>query len=219
MPAQLRRPSRYLDPGVPDHERALARRGTTLVGTVKSGALVDVVRHGALVRRGDGRVRAFARRAIARAVGRWSPRVGRDRRGDRDRRPRRARRRRAAAAAGGGDLPCDRDLRRQHRDPRRPADRRVPAGRQARPDRDARVDRRAHRVRAPGRRRRIGRSRDADGGRLLRRARVRSAEPAAERARGRRGVLLVAADPLSVADPHSSSPSAPRWRSSRSCRC
>src|SRR4029453_9958244 len=39
LPIQLRRPSRYLDPGVPDFERALARRGTTLVGTVKSGAL------------------------------------------------------------------------------------------------------------------------------------------------------------------------------------
>ena len=37
LPVQLRRPSRYLDPGVPDHERALARRGDTLVGTVKSG--------------------------------------------------------------------------------------------------------------------------------------------------------------------------------------
>src|SRR5439155_13670922 len=34
LPVQLRRPSRYLDPGVPDHERALARRGTTLVGSV-----------------------------------------------------------------------------------------------------------------------------------------------------------------------------------------
>jgi hypothetical protein len=73
MPVQLRRPSRYLDPGVPDHERALARRGTTLVGTVKSGALVDVVRHGAWFDEAMGAVRAFARGAIARAVGRWSP--------------------------------------------------------------------------------------------------------------------------------------------------
>ena len=38
--ANLRRPARYLDPGVPDQERALARRGVSLVGTVKSGALV-----------------------------------------------------------------------------------------------------------------------------------------------------------------------------------
>src|SRR5206468_7896003 len=46
LPIQLRRPARYLDPGVPDHERALARRGTILVGTVKSAALVDVVSRG-----------------------------------------------------------------------------------------------------------------------------------------------------------------------------
>ena len=46
MPVTLRRPSRYLDPGVPDHERALARRGTRLVGTVKSGALVEVLARG-----------------------------------------------------------------------------------------------------------------------------------------------------------------------------
>src|SRR5262249_40238290 len=46
VPVQLHRAARYLDPGVPDHERALARRGTTLVGTVKSGALVEVVARG-----------------------------------------------------------------------------------------------------------------------------------------------------------------------------
>src|SRR5207245_6468159 len=46
LPVQLRRPSRYLDPGVPDHERALARRGTALVGTVKRGALVEVLARG-----------------------------------------------------------------------------------------------------------------------------------------------------------------------------
>ena len=42
MPVQLHQPGRYLDPGVPDGERILARSGTTLVGTVKSGALVEV---------------------------------------------------------------------------------------------------------------------------------------------------------------------------------
>ena len=42
-PAHLRRPSRYFNPGVADEELSLARRGTTLVGTVKSGALVEVV--------------------------------------------------------------------------------------------------------------------------------------------------------------------------------
>ena len=54
LPVQLRRPSRYLDPGVPDQERALARRGTTLVGTVKSGALVDVLARGSWLDGGDG---------------------------------------------------------------------------------------------------------------------------------------------------------------------
>jgi competence protein ComEC len=72
VPVQLRRPSRYLDPGVPDHERALARRGTTLIGTVKSGALVDVLARGSWLDETLGAVRAFARRAIADAVGRWS---------------------------------------------------------------------------------------------------------------------------------------------------
>ena len=72
FPVQLRRPSRYLDPGVPDFERTLARRGTTLVGSVKSGALVDVTRFGSRTDECLGAVRAFARRAIAAAVGRWS---------------------------------------------------------------------------------------------------------------------------------------------------
>jgi competence protein ComEC len=73
-PAQLRRPSRYLNPGVPDEERALARRGTTLVGSVKSGALVEVVSTGNATAEAAWRIRSFARRAIARSVGRWSPR-------------------------------------------------------------------------------------------------------------------------------------------------
>ena len=74
MPVQLRRPSRYLNHGVPDHERALARRGTTLVGTVKSGALVEVLEQGRLADEILGTVRTFSRRAIADGVGRWSPR-------------------------------------------------------------------------------------------------------------------------------------------------
>ena len=73
VPATLRRPSRYLDPGVPDGERALARRGTTLVGTVKSGALVEVLARGSPIEEALASVRARARRAIADAVGRWDP--------------------------------------------------------------------------------------------------------------------------------------------------
>jgi len=76
LPVTLHRPSRYLDPGVPDHERALARRGTTLVGTVKSGALVEVLERAGWYTEAISGVRAFARRAIADAVGRWSPQSG-----------------------------------------------------------------------------------------------------------------------------------------------
>jgi competence protein ComEC len=74
VPAQLRRPSRYLNPGVVDDERALARRGTTLVGSVKSGALVEVLQRGSRMSEAAWAVRAFTRRVIASAVGRWSPR-------------------------------------------------------------------------------------------------------------------------------------------------
>ncbi len=72
--ARLHRAARYLDPGVGDAERALARRGTTLVGSVKSGALVDVVARGGALDEALAAVRAYARRAIASAVGRWSQR-------------------------------------------------------------------------------------------------------------------------------------------------
>ncbi|HEY1913697.1 MAG TPA: DNA internalization-related competence protein ComEC/Rec2 [Vicinamibacterales bacterium] len=73
LPAELRRPSRYLDPGVPDTERALARRGTTLVGTVKSGALVELVARGGVIDEAMANARVTARSAIRGSVGRWSP--------------------------------------------------------------------------------------------------------------------------------------------------
>ena len=72
----LHRPSRYLDPGVPDHERALARRGTRLVGTVKSGALVEVLERAGWFAEATSAARAFSRRAIAGGVGRWSAQSG-----------------------------------------------------------------------------------------------------------------------------------------------
>ena len=72
LPVQLHRAARYLDPGVPDHERALARRGTTLVGTVKSAALVDITARGSVIDEALSAARAFSRRAIAAAVGCWS---------------------------------------------------------------------------------------------------------------------------------------------------
>ncbi|MCU1383687.1 MAG: ComEC family competence protein [Acidobacteria bacterium] len=76
VPVTLRRPSRYLDPGVPDHERDLARRGTRLVGTVKSGALVELLARGGWFAEAMAASRSVARRAIADGVGRWSTRSG-----------------------------------------------------------------------------------------------------------------------------------------------
>jgi competence protein ComEC len=73
-PTELRRPSRYLNPGVPDEERSLARRGTSLVGTVKSALLVEVVQDGTPLAEAAASVRAFVRHATATYVGRWSAR-------------------------------------------------------------------------------------------------------------------------------------------------
>ncbi|MGE0451407.1 MAG: DNA internalization-related competence protein ComEC/Rec2 [Vicinamibacterales bacterium] len=73
-PALLRRAPRYLDPGVPDQERALARRGTILVGSVKSGALVDLVARGGLAAEWAAAVRAYARGAVDASVGTWRAR-------------------------------------------------------------------------------------------------------------------------------------------------
>jgi competence protein ComEC len=60
---------------VPDEERALARRGTSLVGMVKSGALVEVVARGSVWSEAAARARAFVREAIARSVGAWGSRA------------------------------------------------------------------------------------------------------------------------------------------------
>lgn len=76
VPLQLHRANRYEDPGVPDFERALARRGTTLVGTAKSAAVVDLIARGSRLDETVASVRAYARRAIAQAVGSRSPRSG-----------------------------------------------------------------------------------------------------------------------------------------------
>ena len=53
----------------------MARRGVTLVGTVKSGALVDVVARGSAAAEAAAAARAFVRRAIGEAIGGWSPRA------------------------------------------------------------------------------------------------------------------------------------------------
>src|ERR1043166_2250801 len=73
-PVDLRRPTRYYDVGVPDGERARQRRGISLVGSTKSGALIEVLGRGSWVDERLADVRAFSRRAIHDTVGPWSDR-------------------------------------------------------------------------------------------------------------------------------------------------
>ena len=68
-PVLLRRPSRYMNDGVADAERASLRRGIALVGTIKSPALVEVL---ARASRGE-ELLARARRRVRAAVARASP--------------------------------------------------------------------------------------------------------------------------------------------------
>jgi competence protein ComEC len=68
VPALLHEPGRYQDPGIPDGRLALGRKGTALVGSVKSGALVEVLGHGSWAAEACATVRALARAAISRHV-------------------------------------------------------------------------------------------------------------------------------------------------------
>ena len=72
--AVLRPPAFYLDPGVRDERRALARRDIMVVGSVKSGALVDVAAPGSWRSKIASAVRAWTRGAIASSIGRWNAR-------------------------------------------------------------------------------------------------------------------------------------------------
>ena len=67
--AHLRRPTAYRNPGVSDDGRALARRGICLVGSVKSGALVEVLAKGSALEEASARARAWVRRRVATTVG------------------------------------------------------------------------------------------------------------------------------------------------------
>ncbi len=70
VPARLRRPSVYLNHGVADAERVLARRGVTLVGTVKSASLVEVIHPGRWWDERAADARAAVRRAMTAHVAR-----------------------------------------------------------------------------------------------------------------------------------------------------
>jgi len=74
LPAALRRPTVFRDPGVQDDTRPLARRGIVLIGSVKSAALVDLVRHGTIVDETAASLRARVRRVLWDRVGRYGRR-------------------------------------------------------------------------------------------------------------------------------------------------
>ncbi len=73
VPALLRLPTSYCDPGVPDDVRGLARRGVVLLGTVKSGALVEMVKGGGFMSEAAASARAWVRSRLNRSVGKWRP--------------------------------------------------------------------------------------------------------------------------------------------------
>jgi competence protein ComEC len=63
--ATLRRPAKFLNPGVGDDRLALARRGLTLVGSVKSGTLVEVQAPGTWRHERAADLRAHVRATLA----------------------------------------------------------------------------------------------------------------------------------------------------------
>ena len=71
---QLREPLDYRDPGVPSDRERLARDGIALIGTIKSAALVSIVRHGGPISESAAALRAFVRRAAARGIAPWHER-------------------------------------------------------------------------------------------------------------------------------------------------
>jgi competence protein ComEC len=69
VPALLRRPAPFRDPGVDDDTRALARRGIVLTGTIKSAALVEVIADGSVLEETAAAIRARVRRVLSAQVG------------------------------------------------------------------------------------------------------------------------------------------------------
>lgn len=76
VPASLRLPTVYRNPGLADARRAMALRGIVLVGSVKSAALVEVVAPGNWFSEAAAASRAWVRHALEERVGALSPRSG-----------------------------------------------------------------------------------------------------------------------------------------------
>jgi len=73
-PVLLRLPTVYLDPGVRDDRRALARRGIVLVANAKSAMLVEVEHRGSPMAEAAAAIRVWVRATLSDIVGRWSAR-------------------------------------------------------------------------------------------------------------------------------------------------
>jgi competence protein ComEC len=67
-PIAFRRPARYLDDGVADFERQEAVDGVTLLGSIKSGLLIEIVRRGTILSESAADVRAYVRDRVTRRV-------------------------------------------------------------------------------------------------------------------------------------------------------
>jgi competence protein ComEC len=76
MPAVVRRPARYLNDGVPDQQLAAARHGLILVGTVKSGALVQMIARGSWASERAADLRSYVRDVVNRRIGAIDPTAG-----------------------------------------------------------------------------------------------------------------------------------------------
>ena len=72
--ATLRRPATYLDPGVRDSQREFGWRGTSLVGSVKSPRLVEVLERGSWLDEWLAAIRWSLRHSVASCVVPWSER-------------------------------------------------------------------------------------------------------------------------------------------------
>ena len=67
-PVTFRRPSRYLNDGVADFERDAALGGISLLGSVKSALLVQVVRRGSIAAEFAADMRQYVRRTVRRRI-------------------------------------------------------------------------------------------------------------------------------------------------------